>query len=896
MMGMGFRMEFDPRSRGEKMLEEQSRYFKAITRYAVKHELVKPEGWAVGCGGFGCVWKTTNPQIVIKATTDKEEVQVAALLRTEGPGRRPEGIVAYYHQGKALGATLLWREAANEVGLLPAHLAIQIDFYQPYAAYVKELFGDPGKESLAKWKKSVDVAARKLRDVSIELPSEPSPDTLNPVIMIDGKRRYLRSYLPDGVEPDDTDPYSFVLALKAARLGAKKLESVPELRLIGEAAIWAMDKGIVLADIRVPNIGRAWRGGQDVWVIVDPGFTLSADRSLPKGDRAVFWNPTMRDPTALVKSYLMLSPRPRSFRILSEQQWLSEVGESGADRLTGGVAAVTTPEGDILVRQGYEDSAVHEMLHASGFMPVGMSDFNNEGITQLVAQAICEQAGIPVRKTYSEEVSFAGRYIVPLTGLLLPDFAKGYARAEDKGRFVLELIWDRYGDKFTEEAGWSSGDRMKESLRKSFRQGIGTIPELEYLVDELGVTGSKRAKSNPTEHVSDEQIQQWIDSFASRIPDFAKLERTARDARIFVEMYKAAEAGGLEPEMKAAHEQLSAMAHDVRVQMPVQLMMLTRMFPHAWEMFMALVQQRKLPTALRRKVEAAVRSWDIRKHPSGRPTRKDWLGGYEGDVNAYLGRVEMIRDQLLTAREAFASSSITGAGGEASDVHMEAGPFTIVNSGGFSEQFMRSAADAIGQASVILERKGLGFVCYGEAHVVKQVARQAVLARYVGDTDTFLIRGFTRGSHEYVGTIIHELGHRLIEKFMTDAAKRLMVSLYRHQKTERYIRKLDLVMPHVGDTIQEHGKVYEVTGHKGVSILMRRKGTEKPVYRVSVESWVSAKADEAGEIPPKGFVNRYASKSPDENFCEMLRYYCMGKLPESQAALIEPVIEESRKR
>jgi len=203
----------------------------------------------------------------------------------------------------------------------------------------------------------------------------------------------------------------------------------------------------------------------------------------------------------LVHKYVGKAPRPRSFRILSEQQWMAEIGESSSDRLTGGVAALTTPDEDILVRQGYEDSAVHELLHAAGFMPVGISDFNNEGITQLVAQAICAEAGIPVRKTYAAEVYFASMYVVPVTGLSLRDFAKKYAKADDKGLFLRDLVWTRYGDKFTQEAGWSGSDITKKDLLQSFRQGIGTILELEYLVDELGVTGG-RAHQNPVNAIS----------------------------------------------------------------------------------------------------------------------------------------------------------------------------------------------------------------------------------------------------------------------------------------------------------------------------------------------------------------------------------------------------------
>jgi len=188
---------------------------------------------------------------------------------------------------------------------------------------------------------------------------------------------------------------------------------------------------------------------------------------------------------ALVSRYTKAKPSFRSFRVLSDKDWAIDVPEDSSDRLTGGVAAITTPDGDIIIKKGYEDSAVHELLHAAGFMPKGMGDFLNEGITQAITERICSDAGIPIRKSYGEEVRYVERYILPLVGMSPKSFAQGYAKASNKGAFLVDLIWSQHGDKFSDLDDW--GQDPFASFARGLPRTMGANSHLEYLVDELRV-------------------------------------------------------------------------------------------------------------------------------------------------------------------------------------------------------------------------------------------------------------------------------------------------------------------------------------------------------------------------------------------------------------------------
>lgn len=114
-----------------------------------------------------------------------------------------------------------------------------------------------------------------------------------------------------------------------------------------------------------------------------------------------------------VTNYVGRAPQVRNFDIVDDAAW-ALLPESKEEWLYGGIAAIFTPAGNIVVRQGYEDAAIHELLHAAGFMPWGVGDFINEGITQTVAEEICGILELPVRRSYGPETSFVRQYLLRL--------------------------------------------------------------------------------------------------------------------------------------------------------------------------------------------------------------------------------------------------------------------------------------------------------------------------------------------------------------------------------------------------------------------------------------------------------------------------------------------------
>ena len=194
-----------------------------------------------------------------------------------------------------------------------------------------------------------------------------------------------------------------------------------------------------------------------------------------------------RDPAKLVAKYMGRVPSPRGLRYLTDKQWATEVPETESDRLMGGIAAITLPDGAILIREGYEDSAVHELLHVVGLMPDGISEALNEGVTQAVAEEICDKAGIQVRRTYAREVRFIRHYVLPLTGQSLREFAQDYAAASDKGALIAGRIWQRHGSHFNSVEDWGDPALIPAKLLRDLRSGLDYSIYLEYLVDELRV-------------------------------------------------------------------------------------------------------------------------------------------------------------------------------------------------------------------------------------------------------------------------------------------------------------------------------------------------------------------------------------------------------------------------
>ena len=82
-------------------------------------------------------------------------------------------------------------------------------------------------------------------------------------------------------------------------------------------------------------------------------------------------------------------------------------------------------------------------------------------------------------------MEWVNKYIIPLAGDDREDVFRGYASAENKQKYLAKRIWDRYGDKFTDEDEW--GRNTYANFMHIVADSTRVDVRLEYLVDELGV-------------------------------------------------------------------------------------------------------------------------------------------------------------------------------------------------------------------------------------------------------------------------------------------------------------------------------------------------------------------------------------------------------------------------
>jgi hypothetical protein len=151
---------------------------------------------------------------------------------------------------------------------------------------------------------------------------------------------------------------------------------------------------------------------------------------------------------------------------------------------TENVAGVNI-DGVITIRDGFQDSLLHEYVHSSGFMPDNINPVVNEGMTQAFTKDLAEKYEIEARSGYTREVDWVDKYIIPLTGLRREELFKGYASSNDKQTYLDGLIWERYGDRFSDTNEW--GQNVKDRFMTHACDYVGYDIYLNYLVDELGI-------------------------------------------------------------------------------------------------------------------------------------------------------------------------------------------------------------------------------------------------------------------------------------------------------------------------------------------------------------------------------------------------------------------------
>lgn len=219
----------------------------------------------LGCGHYGCVFATSNPGMVFKISTDASEVEfVKAAMKL---GEWPTGIVRYMAVLDLAGshrkrpAFVVWREEAFDVGRIgigpnpnaEREFKRYHDSYRNAAGYVREVSTRPGFAArLAEAKAKSDWA-------------------WDNVTWEDGITARLVQY---------SASQRLAAALRICAICFELMEHTDYAPDVGSALGFYLDRGILLADVHMQNIGRVTRddpdgyGPQTFIVITDPGHAV----------------------------------------------------------------------------------------------------------------------------------------------------------------------------------------------------------------------------------------------------------------------------------------------------------------------------------------------------------------------------------------------------------------------------------------------------------------------------------------------------------------------------------------------------------------------------------------------------------------------------------------------
>lgn len=226
-----------------------------------------------GCGHYGCVTPTEDPDVVFKLTSDITEARFVAMAMSLPP---TEGIVEYHKIFALKNATyrnrplfVLWRQAAKDIGLL-----FDAQFYRLSTSLEERGYDEyqirnlrEGTKELNKFLDWAREARRRMANMSKRVDHENRKEMLSrfweafetaPAGIVDP--RHVRRGLPRiGVE------------LKMCWDIAMTIQNTDVVYPLGAALGYYMDEGILLADVHLNNIGR---DKNNELIITDPGHAV----------------------------------------------------------------------------------------------------------------------------------------------------------------------------------------------------------------------------------------------------------------------------------------------------------------------------------------------------------------------------------------------------------------------------------------------------------------------------------------------------------------------------------------------------------------------------------------------------------------------------------------------
>ena len=228
---------------------------------------------------------------------------------------------------------------------------------------------------------------------------------------------------------------------------------------------------------------------------------------------------------------------------------------------------------------------------------------------------------------------------------------------------------------------------------------------------------------------------------------------------------------------------------------------------------------------------------------------------------------------------------------EEGDTVWKAGPFELVNTGGFPDKVMQEAKRVAELSAQHLTSRGLSRVCYGKIQVTNTVHKSTrVLAFYMRNTDELFIRANLKGKQgPAVTSLTHELGHRLHRRFLKSKDREIQNIYQTLLRGED--KRLDAMLddkswwPDPGEEFVEGQRTYIVENVVYPNVLLYRKDDPTRKARTPLKGWLSLQTREESD-----FVSSYAKTSYSENFAEMIAHYCEGTLPEPQVNMLKGVL------
>lgn len=303
--------------------------------------------------------------------------------------------------------------------------------------------------------------------------------------------------------------------------------------------------------------------------------------------------------------------------------------------------------------------------------------------------------------------------------------------------------------------------------------------------------------------------------------------------------------------------------------------------------FLEILREYEMPPAARKVIERAAK-----KFSQSRTIVKP-----EKAVAAYPDTIYEYRQYIDVARSVLQKNEKHKDEGATTTTTV--GSFTLINTGGFPDKVMAECAKVVARSEKLLRQKGLGKVCYGDVHVTNTVHKSTrVLAFYMLGSDTLYIRANLKGKlGPAVQSMVHELGHRLQFRFLR-SKKQDIDALYRSLGAKQSGALHDLLMdrsrwPKAGDTYLYKGETFlfervDLSGRSKLDALFRIPG-ERFTLKVPLSGYISEK-DPGAVAASQTYVTNYASTDPDENFAEMVAFYCEDKLPSEQIKMLEEVL------